>query len=466
MCYNGGGDEKVCALTKNQIVTARIDGYTAEGAGILHTDGRAVFVPGAIRDELWEARILKVSASAVWGRGERLLEGSPHRRESDCAAFPRCGGCALRHMDYEEELDLKLRRVNDALERIGGTKLRIETILPAETDARKRRKVIFNVGERDGRPIAGFYRARSHDIVPAEDCPAVTEESLRCAGAVLEWMDARGVPAYDEAAKRNGVRHIFYRSSRFSEKAVLTLTVSRSPAPGDLDTLVSRLRERCGELSGIVLNLNASRGNTVLAGEFRTLWGSDTLEEELLGLRFRLSPRSFFQVNPPQAERLYEKAMEYAAVTEGTPALDLYCGTGTLALCMAKRGGRVTGAEVVAPAVENARANAEANGLSDRCEFLCADAGAAAEELRRRGQRPEVILVDPPRKGLSPEVIAAAAGMEPERIVYVSCDPATLARDLKSFEALRYSAVKGTAVDMFPRTGHIETIVLLQKLNS
>ncbi|MBQ3276784.1 MAG: 23S rRNA (uracil(1939)-C(5))-methyltransferase RlmD [Oscillospiraceae bacterium] len=448
-------------LKKNDIRTARIDGYTAEGAGVCHIDGRAVFVPGTLRGEEWEIRIVKVTASLAWGRGEKRLVASPARREPDCAAYPRCGGCAARHMSYEEELSMKLLRVNDALERIGGLDLRIPEILPAGDDARQRRKVIFNIGEADGRPAAGFYRARSHDIVPVAECPAVPEGALRCVRAVLDWMEARGIPARDESAGRDGVRHVFYRSSRRTGQAVVVLIVSKAPKAPDLEALTERLRRCCPEMTGLVLNVNPARGNTILAGEFRTIWGEESLTESLCGLDFSLSPRSFFQVNPSQAERLYGRAMDYAGICEGTRALDLYCGTGTIALCMAKRGARVIGAEVIPAAVANARENAARNGLSDRCEFLCADAGEAAEELRRRDARPEVIVVDPPRKGLSPAVIEAAASMAPERIVYVSCDPGTLARDLALFRDRGYAAAAGTAVDMFPRTSHVETVVLL-----
>ena len=457
---------KLSQLQKNRIFTGRMEGYTAQALGVCRCDGRAVFVPGALRGELWGVRIVKVTSAAVWGRGEALLEPSPARLEPDCAAYPRCGGCAARHMNYAEELDMKLRRVNDALRRIGGLDFAVEEILPAEGDGFRRRKVIFNIGQRDGRPVAGFYRARSHDIVPAEKCPAVPEEALNAVRAVLDWMADRGIPAYDEAAGTDGVRHVFYRSSALTEKSVVTLIVSREPESSALDALREALSDRCPSTTGLVLNVNTARGNTVLAGEFRTVWGSEVMTEGLCGLRFSLSPRSFFQVNPPQAEKLYEKALEYAGIEEGTPALDLYCGTGTIGLCMAARGGRVIGAEIVSAAVENARQNARDNGLDHRCEFICADAADAAAELHRRGETPRVIVVDPPRKGLDPSVIRIAAQMDPERIVYVSCDPGTLARDLALFQKEGYVPRKGTAVDMFPRTSHIETIVLLQKLNS
>ena len=450
-------------LKKNEIYTACISGYTSEGAGVCRIGERAVFVPGALDGEEWDVRIVRSTAGAVWGRGETRRTSSPHRVEPDCGAYPRCGGCALRHMDYAEELSLKLRRVNDALHRIGKLDFSVSDILAAGEDARQRRKVIFNVAEQDGRPVAGFYRARSHDVVPVTDCAAVPDAALRCARTVLGWMEQRRIPVYDEAAGREGVRHIFYRSSHLTENAVLTLTASRSPGADALDALAAMLRGRCPEVTGLVLNRNTARGNTVLDGEFETVRGSDTLTEGLCGLTFTLSPRSFFQVNPPQAERLYEAAQDFAGIRPGMTALDLYCGTGTIGLCMAKRGARVIGAEVIPAAVENAKANAVRNGLSDRCEFLCADAGQAAAELARRSLRPEVIVVDPPRKGLDERVIAHAAGMRPERIVYVSCDPGTLARDLALFARQGFVPVSGLAVDMFPRTSHIETAVLLSR---
>ena len=361
---------------------------------------------------------------------------------------------------------MKLQRVNDALHRIGKLDFSVSGILPASEDARQRRKVIFNVAEQNCHPVAGFYRARSHDVVPVPDCPAVPKGSLACAKTVLDWMERERVPVYDEAAKRDGVRHIFYRSSHLTEAAVLTLTASRSPGKKALGVLADMLCKRCPEVSGLVLNRNTSRGNTVLAGEFETVWGSDILTEGLCGLTFTLSPRSFFQVNPPQAERLYEAALGYAGITPGMTALDLYCGTGTIGLCMASRGARVIGAEVIPAAVENAKDNAQRNALSDSCEFLCADAGEAAAELARRGIRPQVIVVDPPRRGLDESVISHAVGMEPERIVYVSCDPGTLARDLALFSQQGYVPSDGIAVDMFPRTSHVETVCLLSKLPS
>ncbi len=450
-------------LRKNDLFTARVDGYSSEGAGVCRCEGRAVFVPGAICGEEWEIRIVRVSSSAVYGRGEKLLAASPERMDPDCPHYPRCGGCSLRHMSTAEESAFKLNKINSALSRIGGLDLRVTDLIPAEESLPFRRKVIFNVAESGGRPVAGFYRARSHEVVPLSECAAIPVEALRCCGAVLRWMEAAGVPSYCESSGQEGIRHIYYRSSHADGSAVLTVTSSFLPGNNETDSLIRAVRECSPEVQGIVINHNRARGNTVLSGSFIPVWGKDVLTERLCGLRFELSPPSFFQVNPPQAEKLYDLAMEMAEIREGVRALDLYCGTGTIALCMASRGASVIGAEIIPSSVENARRNAELNGLSSRCDFILADAELAAAELARRGFRPEVVVVDPPRKGLPGDVIASVVSMGPDRIVYVSCDPATLARDLAVFARQGYRPVSAVAVNMFPRTCHVETVTLLSR---
>ncbi|MBQ2895563.1 MAG: 23S rRNA (uracil(1939)-C(5))-methyltransferase RlmD, partial [Oscillospiraceae bacterium] len=452
-------------MQKNDIFTAVMDGVTSEGHGVCRHEGRAVFVPGALVGEEWEVRVVKCAANAVWGRGERRLSASPERVVPRCAAAGRCGGCTLQHMSYAAELAFKKQRVNDAFRRIGGLDFAIEEILGAPEDARQRCKAIFNVGlSREGKPMAGFYRPRSHEIVSAPDCTLVRPEALRAAEAVLAWMEAVDFPVHDELKNKQGLRHIFVRSSRATGKTVVTLISSRNI--DDAAPLKERLHAAVPEMSGLVWCLNRQKGNVVLAGDFRTLWGSDTLTETLCGIPFELSPRSFFQVNPPQAEKLYEAAVAYALEKDPELVMDLYCGTGTIGLCMAKGGARrVIGVEVIAAAVENARANAGRLGF-ENTEFLCADAAEAAAELARRGERPGAVVVDPPRKGLDSAVIDSVAGMCPERVVYVSCDPGTLARDLALFVKHGYAPQKGLAVDMFPRTPHVETVCLLSKLNT
>lgn len=441
-------------LRKNNIYEAEVTGLTSEGAGVCRICGRAVFVPRAIPGERWRIRIVKVTKTAVYGRGEELLSASPERVEPACPNFGRCGGCSFLHMSYKAELRYKLERVNDAFKRIGGLELCAERIIGSETVEGYRNKSIVAVGEAENGPVAGFYRSGSHDIVPVERCLLQSDEASACARAVTGWMKRRGV-----RAGSGGVRHVYTRRAR-DGAALCCVVTGRRFSPALARTLVESLRRGCPGLVGVVECLNRSESNTVLAGEFRTLWGSSTLTDVLCGSEFELSPQAFYQINPPQAERLYELAVDYALPEPGGTVLDLYCGAGTISLALARRAGQVIGAEIVPEAVENARRNAARNGIGN-AEFICADAGDAARLLSERGIRPDAIVVDPPRKGMSEEALRQVAKMQPKRIAYVSCDPATLARDLKRLTELGYVPQKAVAVDMFPKTAHVETVVLL-----
>ena len=441
-------------LRKNNIYEAEVTGLTSEGAGVCRICGRAVFVPRAIPGERWRIRIVKVTKTAVYGRGEELLSASPERVEPACPNFGRCGGCSFLHMSYKAELRYKLERVNDAFKRIGGLELCAERIIGSETVEGYRNKSIVAVGEAENGPVAGFYRSGSHDIVPVERCLLQSDEASACARSVTGWMKRRGV-----RAGSGGVRHVYTRRAR-DGAALCCVVTGRRFSPALARTLVESLRRGCPGLVGVVECLNRSESNTVLSGEFRTLWGSSTLTDVLCGSEFELSPQAFYQINPPQAERLYELAVDYALPEPGGTVLDLYCGAGTISLALARRAGRVIGAEIVPEAVENARRNAARNGIGN-AEFICADAGDAARLLSERGIRPDAIVVDPPRKGMSEEALRQVAKMQPKRIAYVSCDPATLARDLKRLTELGYVPQKAVAVDMFPKTAHVETVVLL-----
>ena len=344
--------------------------------------------------------------------------------------------------------------MNDAFKRIGGLELCAERIIGSETVEGYRNKSIVAVGEAENGPVAGFYRSGSHDIVPVERCLLQSDEASACARSVTGWMKRRGV-----RAGSGGVRHVYTRRAR-DGAALCCVVTGRRFSPALARTLVESLRRGCPGLVGVVECLNRSESNTVLAGEFRTLWGSSTLTDVLCGSEFELSPQAFYQINPPQAERLYELAVDYALPEPGGMVLDLYCGAGTISLALARRAGQVIGAEIVPEAVENARRNAARNGIGN-AEFICADAGDAARLLSERGIRPDAIVVDPPRKGMSAEALRQVAKMQPKRIAYVSCDPATLARDLKRLTELGYVPQKAVAVDMFPKTAHVETVVLL-----
>ena len=441
-------------VRKNSRHLCTVEGCTGEGLGVARIGGRAVFVQDALPGERCRIQILKAGSSAVYARVLERFSDSPLRVVPDCPHYGRCGGCDWRHVTYEGELDFKRQRVSDAFQRIGGLDLRAEEILPAPKTERYRAKAIFAVGEQDGKSVTGFYRARSHAVIPVEDCPLQTEEANRAAEVLREWMDACRVPAWEETAKRGLIRHLFVRSGM--------VCVVAAGEPVHEAELIRAFRSALPGLRSLIWNKNTQTGNTVLAGSFRTLWGADTVEVSLSGLSFRLSPRSFFQVNPAQAERLYALAVSLAGLTGGERVVDLYCGTGAIGLLASPGAREVVGVEAVSAAVEDAREAAARNGIAN-ARFLCADAAEAAASFVSQGMKPDVLFVDPPRKGLEASVVGSIAAMGPRRVIYVSCDPATLARDLRRFADLGYAAEKAVAVDMFPRTRHCESITVLER---
>ncbi|QNL44764.1 23S rRNA (uracil(1939)-C(5))-methyltransferase RlmD [Oscillibacter hominis] len=442
-------------LIKNSIHRVRIEGYTSEGLGVARIDGMAVFVHAALAGEACEVQILKVLKNCAFAKVLTVEEPSPHRREPDCPWYGRCGGCGLRHMDYEEELRAKRRRVQDALNRLGGLDVEVEEILGAEEPLHYRNKSQYPVSAQGS---VGFYRARSHDVVPVERCLIQHPAADDTAGAVRAWMKRWGVCGYDESTGTGLVRHVYVRVNRRGE-SLCCLLVNGEKLPHEAE-LVEEVRSAAPATVGVVLGVNKRPGNVILGQSYRTLWGSEVLTDTMCGLTFQLSVPSFYQVNTPQAERLYGKALDFAALTGEETALDLYCGIGTITLCLAGRAKRAIGAEIVPEAIEDARENARRNHV-DNAEFFCGDASDVSERLLKEGLRPDVICVDPPRKGLAAGVVDTVAGMQPGRIVYVSCDPATLARDAKRFKVLGYPMARAAAVDLFPGTAHVETVALL-----
>ena len=448
------------ALEKNRIYRAHIDGYSSEGLGIARIDGQVVFVHGAVRGETCDVLVMKVLKNAAFGKIAALAEPSPARRQPDCPYYGRCGGCDFRHMSYEEELWAKRARVQDALTRIGGAEVTVEEILGAEQPLHYRNKSIYPISPAGE---VGFYRARSHQVVHVEHCLIQKPEADALAQAVRDYIARFQVEPYNEATGRGLLRHLYVRTScRGESLACLLVNGSRLPHEQEL---VDMLRAAAPGVCGVVLGENTRRGNAILGNRYRTLWGRDYLTDTLCGLELRLSVPSFYQVNHDQAQRLYEKALEYAGLTGRELAVDLYCGAGTITQVLARRARHVIGGEIVPEAIRDAEDSARRNGV-ENVEFLCGDASRLAAELRQRGLRPDVICVDPPRKGLAPDVVEAAASMTPGRIVYVSCDPATLARDVARFAPLGYRPVRACAVDLFPGTAHVETVCLLSKLQS
>ena len=448
------------AVTKNQEYTVAIEGYSGEGAGVARIDGFVVFVSGALRGEVCRILILKVLKSAAFAKVLEVLAPSPHRIAPDCPYFPRCGGCTYRHMDYAEELALKRRRVQDNLARIGGSEVEVEEILGAAETRRYRNKAQYPVSP-DGR--VGFYRARTHEVIDTRECLLVKPEADAAAEAVRQYMRDFRAAGYDERTRRGLLRHVYVRSNTRGE-CLICLLVNGKRLPHEAE-LVERLRRACPKAVGIVLGENTRRDNVILGERYRTLWGADRLEDVLCGRVFRLSVPSFYQVNREQAERLYAKAIEYTQLTGEETVLDLYCGAGTITLALAPHAKRVLGAEIVPEAIDDARENAARSGV-ENAEFFCGDASDVAKKLAQENLRPDVITVDPPRKGLAEDVVESIARMQPERVVYVSCDSATMARDVKRFATLGYRAVRACAVDLFPRADHVETVCLLSKLQS
>ena len=444
-------------LAKNQEHTVTIEGYGEGGMGVARIDGRVVFVHGALRGETCRVLILKTLKSVAFAKVLEVIEPSSERMESDCPYFPRCGGCTYRHMSYEEELRLKKQRVQDNLARIGGSAVVVEEILGAADTLRYRNKAQYPVSK-DGR--VGFYRARTHEVIECEQCLLVKSEADAAAEALREYMRRCRVAGYDEKTGRGLVRHLYVRSNAAGESLICVL-VNGNKLPQE-ETLVALLRDACPKCTGIVLGTNTKKGNVILGDRYRTLWGDDRLEDTLCGKRFLLSVPSFYQVNRTQAERLYAKAIEFADLTGQETVLDLYCGAGTITLALSDHAKKVLGAEIVPEAINDARENAVRNGVKN-VEFFCGDASDVAKKLAQEHLRPDVITVDPPRKGLAPNVVESIAEMQPERVVYVSCDSATMARDVKRFAELGYTATRAAAVDMFPRADHIETVVLLSK---
>lgn len=447
-------------LIKNQIYTATITDYTIQGQGIAHVEGCAVFIPNAIAGEVCEIQITKAAKTWAAGRIRNILEVSPYRVNRACPQSKLCGGCAFQHMDYQEECRLKAERVRQALNRLGGEALEAMDLLPAPETRGYRNKAQYPVAQEKQRAIAGFYREGTHQVVSCPQCGILAPEMDAVRDAVVDYMNQYRVSAYDEGTGTGLVRHIYVRKGWVSGQLLVCLVVNGTRLPRQ-EALLERL-QRIPGFATLVLSVHQKPGNAVLGNTFHTLFGPGWIEDTLCGLTFRLSPRSFYQVNHDQAERLYHLAMEGAGIQKTDIVLDLYCGVGTITLAMAKAAGRVIGVEVEPQAVADARDNARRNGI-ENAEFFCGDAGQAAVSLREQGLTPGVVVVDPPRKGLSPDVIQALAQMSPRKIVYISCDPATLARDVALLKVQGFQLLEARAVDMFPRCAHVETVAWMSK---
>lgn len=453
-------------LQKNQILTLRIERLSSDGSGVAHSaDGEAVFVPGTAPGDEARVRIVKDCGRYAFGILDELLTPSPDRIPVDCPVAGPCGGCSLRHLDYAAELRAKQESVLDAFRRIGGLEVPVLDILPSPEVDRYRNKVQFPVGvDKNGAPCIGFYAGRTHRIVPCPDCklqPGVLNE---IGNALCAFFAQQGIRPYDEQSGKGLVRHIFLRRGAHSGQIMVCLVCTRAKLP-HAEQLCTALREQFPAISTILLNVNAKNTNVILGSENHILYGPGYIEDTLCGVPVRLGPLSFYQVNTLAAERLYGVAAQYAQLTSDDALLDLYCGMGTIGLSMAEQCRELIGVEIVPEAIESAKANAARMGkaVAAKSRFFCADAGQAATQLAAEGLHPDIVMLDPPRKGCDEATLSAVVRMAPRRVVYVSCNPATAARDAAWLEKNGYHAEKVQPVDLFPRTKHVECVIALSK---
>lgn len=449
-------------VEKNKDYIIDISGMGSEGEGIGKVEGFTVFIQGALINEKVKAKIIKLSKSYSIGKLLEVIVPSKYRQEPICSIYKRCGGCQLQHMSYEGQLDFKRNRVKDALERIGGLKdIGVKPVLGMKEPLRYRNKVQLPVGGAD-KPVIGFYSPRSHDIIDMDKCYIQNEAADRVVKLTREWIEKYGIKPYDEAYHTGLLRHIMVRQAYRTGEAMVVLVTNGREIP-HVDEYIEAVRKNIENITGVLQNINTSKTNVILGPENVLLWGRETITDYIGRFKFNISPHSFFQVNPLQTEVLYSKALEFAGLTGKETVFDAYCGTGTISLFLADKAKKVYGVEIIPQAIENANENAKLNGVTN-AEFITGEAEKVIPELIHEGIRADVVVVDPPRKGCEESLLHTIGDMAPDRIVYVSCDPGTLARDLAIITKLGYEVKEVQPVDMFPETAHVECVVLITKL--
>lgn len=448
-------------LTKNDKIELVIDALTSEGSGVGRYNGLAVFVRGTVPQDRIIAHIIKRSKNYAIGIIDKIISPSPSRIESDCPYSQKCGGCSFRHMTYEQELDYKLSRVNDALSRIGHIDIKADEIIGADSLERYRNKAQYPVSIFDGELFSGFYAYKSHRIIACDDCALQSQEFEQGIKAFSKWIQQSNVTSYDENSGKGLLRHIYFRKA-FATGEIMACAVINGDSIPNKELLISLLKEHIPTLKSVVINVNKQKTNVILGNTSKTIWGSDTITDILCGKKFVISPNSFYQVNHNQCEKLYTIARDFADLNGDEVLLDFYCGVGTIGLTMADSVKELIGIEIVEQAIQNAKINAQINGVTN-ARFICADAKNGAKILKSENVRPDIIVLDPPRKGCDSELLSAVNELSPKKIVYVSCDSATLARDLAVLQQSKYVAKKVIAIDMFPRTPHVESVVMLTK---
>ena len=449
-------------LRKNDEITVTVERFGGE-MGIAHLDGLTLFVQGALPGETVIARAQKVEKTHAFLKTLRVLTLSESRVTPPCPYYEKCGGCVCQHMTYEASLSMKRERVRDALSRIGGLDVAVQPVIGMDDPWRYRNKTALPVGGEKGAPQIGFYAPRSHRIIDIDGCLIAKRESDEVSAILRRWMEKFEIEPYHEETRTGLIRHVMSRVSRSGQ--VMAVVVAAAASLPHERELTAMLRAGVPGLCSLYLNINRRGDNVILGPESRLLYGEERLQDTLCGLQYALSPQSIFQVNPVQTEKLYQTAVDFAGLTGNELVADLYCGAGTISLLLARHAKKVVGIEIVPQAIRDAEENARVNGVSN-AEFHAAAAEDLLPQMVAQGLRPDVIVLDPPRKGCEEPVLRAIAAAAPRRVVYVSCDPATLARDAKILCANSYQADQCQPVDMFCWTGHCETVCLLSKIKS
>ena len=456
-------------MKKDDLIQMTIEDISTDGLGIGHAEGMAVFVKDTVIGDVIRAKIIKVKKTYAYGRLMEILQASPDRVEPVCPVARQCGGCQIQAMDYQAQLRFKEKKVRNNLMRIGGFSEELldgimEPVIGMEEPFHYRNKAQFPIGtDRDGNLAAGFYAGRTHKIIDNHDCALGIKENRKILEIVLEHMRSHHISAYDETTGKGLVRHVMTRAGFRTGQIMVCLVINGSSIPAE-QKLVQKLAQISG-MTSIVLNQNKEKTNVILGREIRLLWGQEYIEDYIGSVKYQISPLSFYQVNPIQTEKLYGTALEYAGLQGNETVWDLYCGIGTISLFLARKAGRVCGVEIVPEAIADARRNAALNGFQNTEFFVGKAEEVLPEKYEKEGITADVIVIDPPRKGCEEAVLDTMVRMAPERIVYVSCDSATLARDLKYLCGRGSELKRVRATDRFPMSVHVESIVLLSKLH-
>ena len=450
-------------MKNTRAVTLEITDVNNLGCGVGRIDGKVYFVKGAVTGDTVSATVIKDNKSFAVAKLDSVLSPSPHRAAQDfCSAPLSCGGCVYRHVTYEHEKQLKFNHVRAAFDKVGLAHVNVLPVLSTQKTSGYRNKAQYPVTNTKNGMRTGFYASKTHKIAISDSCSIQNESFAPITAEVCRLCDKYGILAYDETNGSGLLRHIYLRIGEMTGQIMLCLVVNGASLPFERE-ITNEITRIFPSIVSVILNTNTENTNVVLGDSFRTLHGNDFIEDTLCGLRFRISPESFYQVNREGAELLYTLAAEKAELNGEQTLVDLYCGTGTIGLSMSKKAKKLVGIEIVEGAVECAKRNARENGI-DNAEFFCADAGKAESILKAtHGKRPDAVIIDPPRKGSTQELAECIASLDVPRVVYVSCDPTTLARDCTYFRELGYEIGEVQPVDMFPRTGHVESVVCLNK---